>query len=311
MGEISGRAPALASFRAMVAREEHSTFGKTDALLVLMATIWAVNFSVVKYATSVMTPLAVTGIRVAMAASVLLTIAFLQRKPWPPRRDILALMMLGVIGNGVYQLFFVEGLSRTKVGNAVLIVAAAPAFIAIVSRIRGIERLRHRTVAGVALSISGVALVVYGSARSDHSTATLIGTLLVFGGVLLWTVFTVGVQPLAVRVNPVQLSALTMSGGVLPLLIATPRAIAATDWSAVGLSAWAALLYASVVSMVIAYLFWYRGLRVLGPTRTSIYGNLQPVIAIIVAWVFLNEAPTIWQGVGTGTIMTGIYLTRS
>jgi drug/metabolite transporter (DMT)-like permease len=171
--------------------------------------------------------------------------------------------------------------------------------------------VKHRTLAGVALSICGVALVVYGSARSDHSTATLIGTLLVFTGVLVWTTFTVFVQPLAVRVNPIQLSALTMSGGVLPLLIATPRALAATDWSTVGPAAWASLLYASVISMVIAYLFWYRGLRVLGPTRTSIYGNLQPVIAIIVAWVFLSESPTIWQGVGTGTIMTGIYLTRS
>jgi drug/metabolite transporter (DMT)-like permease len=153
--------------------------------------------------------------------------------------------------------------------------------------------------------------VVYGSARADHRTATLVGTLLVFLGVLCWTTFTVFVQPLAVRVNPIQLSGLTMLGGTLALLFTTPRALAATRWETVGPGAWAALLYASVVSMVIAYLFWYRGLRVLGPTRTAIYGNLQPVIAIAVAWIFLNESPTIWQGVGTGTIMTGIYLTRT
>jgi drug/metabolite transporter (DMT)-like permease len=97
----------------MVAREEHSSFGKTDALLILMATIWAVNFSVVKYATEIITPLALAGLRVAIAAVVLLAIAFLQRKPWPPRRDILALLTLGVIGNGLYQILFIEGLSRT------------------------------------------------------------------------------------------------------------------------------------------------------------------------------------------------------
>ncbi len=295
----------------MTSSEEHSTFGKTDALLLLMATIWAVNFSVIKYATGVLSPLAFTGLRVSIAAAVLLAIAFAQRRPWPPRRDIIALIMLGVIGNGIYQLLFIEGLSRTKVANAVLIVAASPAFIAIVSRLKGIEHVRRRTLEGVALSICGVALVVYGSARTDHATATLIGTLLVFIGVLCWTMFTVFIQPLAVRVDPVQLSGLTMSGGVLPLLVATPRALAATRWDTVGPAAWAALLYASVVSMVIAYLFWYRGLRVLGPTRTAVYGNFQPVIAIVVAWIFLRESPTIWQGVGTGTIMTGIYLTRS
>jgi len=39
--------------------------------------------------------------------------------------------------------------------------------------------------------------------------------------------------------------------------------------------------------------------------------NLQPVIAILIAWIFLHEVPTIWQGVETGTIMTGLFLTRS
>jgi drug/metabolite transporter (DMT)-like permease len=102
-----------------------------------------------------------------------------------------------------------------------------------------------------------------------------------------------------------------MTGGVLPLLVASPKALAATDWGAVGPPVWVSLLYASVISMVVAYLFWYRGLRVLGPTRTAVYSNLQPAIAIIVAWIFLKESPTIWQGVGTGTIMTGIFLTRS
>ena len=295
----------------MTSSEEHRTFGKTDALLILMATIWAVNFSVIKYAVQFIPPLAFTGLRVGLAATVLLGIALVQHRPWPPRRDIVFLIMLGVVGNGLYQLLFIEGLSRTKVGNAVLIVAAAPAFIAVVSRLMGIERVRRRALAGVALSICGVALVVYGSALADHRTATLIGTLLVFLGVLCWTTFTVLVQPLAVRVNPIQLSGLTMFGGALALVFTTPRALAAVRWETVPPAAWTALFYASVISMVIAYLFWYRGLRVLGPTRTAIYGNLQPVIAIAVAWIFLNEWPTIWQGVGTGTIMTGIYLTRT
>lgn len=287
------------------------SFGTTDALLVLMALIWAVNFSVIKYATTVFSPLAFTGLRVGIAAAVLMAIAFFQRHPWPARRDMITLVLLGILGNGLYQILFVEGLSRTNVGNAVLIVAAAPAFIAVASRLKGIERVRRRTLYGVALSVSGVALVVFGSARADHTNATLFGTLLVFVGVFCWTAFTVMLQPLAMRTDPVHLSALTMTGGVLPLLVASPRALTATKWETVGPAVWASLLYASVISMVVAYLFWYRGLRVLGPTRTAVYSNLQPAIAIIIAWIFLHESPTLWQGVGTGTIMTGIFLTRS
>jgi drug/metabolite transporter (DMT)-like permease len=286
-------------------------FGKTDALLLLMALIWGVNFSVVKYGTRVFSPLAFTGLRVFLAAMVLLGISSARSKPWPRRNEIFALMGLGMLGNGLYQIFFVEGISRTNVANAALIVAAAPAFIAITSRIGGVERVHKRVLAGIALSFAGVAIVVLGSARSPHGDTTLFGTLLVFAGTLCWTAFTVLLQPYARRIDAIQLSSFTMLGGCIPMLVVTPRALLATDWSRVGLPAWTAILYASVISMGVAYLFWYRGLRVLGATRTAVYGNLQPVIAITVAWIFLGEPPTPWQGVGIATIMTGLFLTRT
>jgi len=295
----------------MTQAHEHSAVRKTHVLLLLMVVIWAVNFSLIKYAVQYIPPLAFTGLRVGISAALLLAIAVRRRRAWPPRRDMLALIMLGVIGNGIYQILFVEGLSRTKVGNAALIIAASPAFIAVVSRMRGIERLRRKTLAGVALSVCGVGLVVLGSAHSDHSNATLFGTLLVFCGVLCWTMFTVLLQPLATRVDPIQLSALTMTGGTLPLILVSPRAIAELNWASVGPLAWGCLFYASVISMVIAYLFWYRGLRVIGPTRTAVFGNLQPVVAIGVAWLFLGELPTVWQGVGTAATLGGLFLTRS
>jgi drug/metabolite transporter (DMT)-like permease len=291
--------------------QTHAGFGKTDALLLLMALIWGVNFSVVKFATEVMSPLAFTGLRVMLAAVVLLSLVFVRGGTFPTRREILTLMTLGMLGNGLYQILFVEGVARTKVGNAALIVAAAPAFIAIMSRAGGIERVGRRVLLGIALSLGGVIIVVLGSAHASNGNVTLLGTLLVFLGTLCWTTFTVLLQPYARRLDPIQLSAFTMLGGSLPLLIATPRALIATDWSRLGIQGWGAVFYASVISMGVAYLFWYRGLRVLGPTRTAVYSNLQPVIAILVAWVFLHEAPTVWQGVGTATIMTGLFLTRT
>jgi drug/metabolite transporter (DMT)-like permease len=294
----------------MTPSQKGTGFGKTDLLLLLMALIWGVNFSVVKYGTQVISPRAFTGLRVALAAVVLLALAAARNRPRPTRNEILALMALGMLGNGIYQLMFVEGIARTRVGNAALIVAATPAFIAIAGRLSGVENVSRRTFTGIGLSLLGVALVMTGSARAASGENTLLGTLLVFGGTLCWTIFTVLLQPYARRLDPIHLSAFTMAGGTLPMLVATPGALLGTDWSRVGVAAWVGILYASVLSMGLAYIFWYRGLRVLGPTRTAMYGNLQPVIAILIAWIFLREAPTIWQGVGTGTIMSGLFLTR-
>ncbi|MGH9419514.1 MAG: DMT family transporter [Thermoanaerobaculia bacterium] len=285
-------------------------FGKTDVLLLLVVLIWAVNFSVVKFATSVFAPLAFSGLRVGVAATAFFLVAVARSKPFPVRRDILTLMAFGMLGNGIYQLLFVFGVSKTNVANAALIAAASPALIAIASRIGRLEHIRRRVLAGIALSLFGVALVVLGSAQS-HGQTTFLGALIVFCSTMCWAAFMILLGPYARRLDPIHISSFTMLGGCIPMLIATPAALAATDWSHVGAAAWAYVFYSSMISMGVAYVFWYRGLSVLGPTRTAVYGNLQPVVAIVVAWIFLKETPTLWQGIGTGTIMTGVFLTRT
>lgn len=227
------------------------------------------------------------------------------------RGVITRLILLGVLGNGLYQLFFVHGVARTRAGNAALIVGAAPAFIALAARAKGLERIERLTMLGIALSIVGVALVMVGSANSGAGQATLLGSVLVCLGVVCWTFYTVWLQPYTKRVDAITLSALTLIGGAVPLVIASGPAIVATDWSRIGTGGWLALLYSSIVSMGIAYLFYYRGLRVLGPTRTAVYSNLQPIIALLVAWPLLGETPTIFQGVGAATIVAGVFMTRA
>ncbi len=289
----------------------HPSLGVTDLLLFTMAVIWGINFVVVKYATHIFDPVAFTGLRVGIAALFLWLVVLTRGQIALPRRDVVALLLLGLLGNALYQLFFVLGVARTRAGNAALIVAAAPAFIALFARARGLERVRRMTFVGIVLSVIGVGLVIAGSANSTSGQATLLGSVLVFCGVLCWTVYTILLQPYTKRIDVIKLSAITMVGGAVPMLIASAPSLIATNWSAIGKGGWLALFYSSVISMGVAYFFWYRGLRVLGPTRTSVYTNLQPIIALLVAWAFLSETPTIFQGVGAATIVAGVFLTRA
>jgi len=289
----------------------HPALGFTDVLLFTMAVIWGINFVVVKYATHIFSPVAFTGLRVGIAAAFLLVVAFAGRRIAISRRDVIRLLLLGVVGNGLYQLFFIHGVARTRAGNAALIVGAAPAFIALVARARGMERVKRLTLVGIGLSVIGVGLVIVGSASSSSGETTLLGSLLVFLGVICWTFYTIGLQPYTKRIDVLQLSAVTMVGGAVPLLIASAPALVSTNWGVIGMGGWLALFYSSVISIGVAYFFWYRGLRVLGATRTSVYSNLQPIVALLAAWAFLNETPTIFQGVGAATIIAGVFLTRA
>lgn len=276
-----------------------------------MAIIWGINYTSVKYGTSVLEPLAFNATRVVIAAVALMLICIGGRMRWPSARTVVALLALGVLGNGVYQVLFVEGIARTRAGDAALVLAASPAFIAIIGRVRGVERVGGRGLAGIALSVLGIGLVVFGTEQAHVGQATFLGDLLVLIGCVCWALYTVLLKPYTHDVNGIQLSALTMVGGAIPLMaIATP-AVARVQWASVPTLGWISLVYSSLLALVVAYLFWYRGVRVLGPTRTAIYGNLQPVVALLFAWATLGETPTLWQVLGAASIMSGILLTRA
>ena len=287
-----------------------SAFGTTDLLLLFTVTVWGINYSAVKYGSQVMTPLAFTWLRVLITAITLLGIALFRSASWPRPRDLLGLLALGALGNGVYQLFFVFGVSQTRVADAALLGASSPIVVAIISQLRGTERARWRTLLGIVLSIAGVAVVVFGSTAGTHGQGSWLGIGLVLAAVICWSAFTVLLRPFTLRVDPLQLHALGMVGGMIPLAFVTP-AVLPSVWRGFATPMWLVVAYSSWVSMGLVYLFWFRGVKVLGPTKTAIYSNLQPVVAILFAWAVLHEMPTAWQGLGAATIIAGIFLSRT
>ena len=283
----------------------------TDLLLLVMALIWGVNFVVVKFATSVFAPLAFNALRVGLAVVVLGAIVQVGAHALPRGRDLRALLGLGFLGNGAYQILFHEGISRTRAGDAALLIAAAPAFMAIIGWLRGSERTAPRGVAGIVLSLVGILLVVFGdSAAGVAGGSAIIGDLLILVACLCWSLYTVLLQPFTERVDGIPLSAVTMAGGAVPLLLVSLPSLARTEWSSVTPGAWSAVAYSGLLALALAYLFWYRGVKVLGPTRTGMYANLQPVITLVAAWATIGETPHLLQLIGAGCIMGGLVLTR-
>src|SRR6185369_1805028 len=114
-------------------------------------------------------------------------------------------------------------------------------------------------------------LVVFGTARSTDGRASMLGDFLVLAGSAAWATFTVLLKPFTERVPGMQISAFTMAGGaIMQLAFALPTIVAA-NWGAVPPIGWAAFSYSAVFALVIAYYFWYRGVKVIGPTRTAMF----------------------------------------
>ncbi|MEP7064724.1 MAG: DMT family transporter [Gemmatimonadota bacterium] len=286
-------------------------FVPTDLLMVLMVAIWGFNFPVVKYATRQMSPLAFNATRISLAAVVLLAFARATVRVWPTRRQVLLLLALGVLGNGIYQMVFVGSVVNTDVGVAALLLASSPAFIALLSRFAGLGPISSRCAIGIALSLAGVALIALTSRTAIDGTSSLEGNLLSVLAAMIWAVYVVLQARYVNDVEDTAVAALTLAGGVIPLLIFGAHSMLATKWSALPVDVWLGILWGGVISLALASVFWYRGVRILGATRTGIYLHLEPVFALIAAWIWMHEHPTPLQGVGALTILAGVTLTHT
>jgi drug/metabolite transporter (DMT)-like permease len=286
---------------------------RAHAALLLMVVIWAVNFSVAKVALEELSPLAFNALRFPLAA--LLLYAIMRARgpvPLPTRAEWPGVLALGLLGNLLYQMFFIFGLDRTRAGNASVLLASTPIITALLSAALGHERVKPRVWGGVVATFGGILLVVLGGrAAAETGQATLVGDLIMFGASIAWAFYTVGSRPLVARHGALPVTAWTLWIGSAGLVIAGIRDTLRVAWDGVGALTWVAVVYAGVLSIGVAYIIWYYGVEKLGNTRTSAYSNLVPVIALAVAWLWLGEVPTAAQVAGMVVILSGVSVAQS
>jgi drug/metabolite transporter (DMT)-like permease len=112
-------------------------------------------------------------------------------------------------------------------------------------------------------------------------------------------------------VSPLRVTAITTVAGAPGLIAAGIPQMLRMDWGAVGGAGWAALGYATVFSLVLAYLLWNRSVQAVGPSRTVVYMCLTPLVAVVGAAVLLGERPRPLQAVGAILIIGGVVLSRA
>lgn len=286
---------------------------RADSGLLVMVVIWALNFSVIKLGLDAIEPLAFNALRFPLAALFVFVVLRMRGPiPLPAPGDRLRVLLLGLVGNVGYQYLFIAGIDRTRAGNASLLLAATPILTGLLSAWVGHERLDRRIWSGVVATFLGIALVVAaGGGGIGIGLDTLAGDLLLVGASAVWAVYTVGARDPIARYGSVAVTAWTLWVGTVGVALLGVPQLAATDLSAVPLAAWGAVVYAGCLGIGLAYLLWYQGVRHVGNTRTAVYSNLVPVLAILVAWVWLGEVPSFWQLVGAAVIIGGVTLTRT
>jgi drug/metabolite transporter (DMT)-like permease len=271
--------------------------------------LWALNFTVTRYVlTHGFEPLAYATVRYGAAALIVAVLVLVLEGSLAVRRSDLPLLLLAaVLGIWLNQIAFTEALARTTASTGALVMGSLPIFTALIAAAVGVERLTPRFVAAGAVSFAGVALVALGATGGLSGDTT--GNLIMVATAATWAGYTVAIAPLMRRYSPVRISAFVLLAGWLPLVVTGLPHLARQDW---GLTpqVWALLAFAVLGPLVLTNVLWFTVIDRIGPSRATLFTNLQPFLAAVLGLVLLSERMTLLQLVGGLLIALGIGLAR-
>jgi drug/metabolite transporter (DMT)-like permease len=280
-----------------------------EAACVGVMVLWAANFVVVKSTIPVITPVGYAFIRFAVAGMVLLAICrWREGSVAIPRRDIVPLAGLGLLGFGLYQMLWSTALESTSVGNSALLIGATPVFTALVAAALRVDTLSRTKAVGVTVAFVGVAVVAAGHGLSLDSAA--LGDLLTLLAAFSWAAYVSFGAGVLRRFSPLRATAWTITFGAAFLAPVGLWQLTGVDVARIGPAQIAAVAYSGLLSSALGNVVVFWGISLLGPTRITNLQFLPPALAIVFAAIFLGDPILASQLIGGAIIVVGVLLAR-
>ncbi len=278
---------------------------RVHAVLVAVQVMFGIFHVVAKAALAEMAPLALAGIRALVAAPLLMALAWRVDRVLPRRRDLPMLALLGALGVLANQVLFIEGLKRTTATNAAILMVGIPVFAVAVAGLLGIERVGAGRLAGVALAVAG-ALVLLRPARLTLGSGVALGNALITTNAVCYAAFLVLQRPVLRRLPWRTVIAWAfLFGGAGVLLLAWPD-LAALPRAHLSPATWWGVLYIALFPTAFAYAASTWAVRRSSPALVAAYSTLQPLVAALLAALFLGERIGWAEGAGFALIVAGL-----
>lgn len=281
-------------------------------IMLVVMTVFGLNIPINKYlyAHEMITPFGMTASRMAFAAIAFWLLSLIMPKEKVQKKDMLVLLIGGVCGMLLNQSLFAYGLGQTSPVDASIITTSSPLFAMIIAAIILGEPITFKKAGGVFLGGLGAIILVYTAHNASTSQESSIqGDLAILGAQLFYSFYLVITRPLADKYSSITMMKwmfLFAAIAILPLwgkdMIESP-VYHQTDWLPIAFIAFA-LLGATFFTYIMIPLAQRR----IRPTTISMYNNLQPLIASVVAIALMGEKFTIGKLIAAIFIFGGVYL---
>jgi drug/metabolite transporter (DMT)-like permease len=279
-----------------------------DLMLLGTVLLWSLNITVTRYVlTHGWLPLAYGTIRYFAATALFWLFTYRREGSFRIARSDLPLVGVAAVSLFLNQLCFVYALKFSQASTVALLLGATPIFIGLISLVLGFEEPGSAFWMGASMTLGGVGLIA--AASSGSFSSGLGGDLLAIGLAFTWSCYTVAIAPLMRRYSPFRISALVLAAGWLPLALVSIPQVSSQHFD-FGWKVWLGFAYAVVGPLFLTNILWFTAIDRVGPSRASLFGNLQPFFAVFFALILLSETLHPLEIAGGALVFAGIVLER-
>lgn len=212
----------------------------------------------------------------------------------PDKKDLPLIITLGVVGITFYHVGVTYGQQYINAGTTSMIVGSAPIFTTIIAVLFLKEKMEWYSWVGLFVGFFGVSLITIGT--GDFSLTFSKGILPALFATICTSIFFVYQKPLLEKYDPIELTAYFTWASTIPLFIFFPSLI--ENFQTATLEAHLAVIYVGAVPAAACYAAWAIATSLGEVSKLSTLLYLETPIAILIAWVWLHELPTILSMVG-------------
>jgi drug/metabolite transporter (DMT)-like permease len=273
----------------------------------LVALFWGGTFIATRIAAQTFEPFMGASVRYIIACLFLVPLAWKLHPGFHriSRKQFWQLCLLGFSGIFAYNFFFFKGLKLVPASHGALLVALNPSMVMLLSAWRYGEKIRPVKLAGVLLSLAGVFMVISRGNPMQLLEGFEWGDAFMLGCPVTWAIYTLAGKEALKHTSPLQASAwASMTGCAMLLLFAGTESMPLEVPGKV----WVALAYLGIIGTVLAFVWYYEGVALLGVTRTAIFNNLVPVFALLLSVMILHESVHWYTWAGAALVISGVLV---
>ena len=286
---------------------------RTTAHLALLFTnlFFAINLSAVKHLTNLQLakPFGINVVRVGVSVILFWLLFFIKPvKIKIARQDTWRFILCAITGVAINQMLFLKGLSLTYSIHASLLMLTTPILIVFIAAWILKERISFIKLAGLALGITGAAVLVLGKENSGEGDHIVLGDILIIINAISYTFYFVLVKPLMLKYEPVVIIRWIFSLGFLLILPFGWTEFTQIQWQQFTTTDFTCMILVVFAGTFLAYLFNAYGTKILGAATAGFYIYTQPFFAAIIAMIFLKENLSMYKVAAAALIFTGVYM---